>query len=214
MKIAAIVPVKTFSKAKTRLNLSPQNKTELCKLMLDEVLNAISDSMLIERIIVVTQDEAALKISKKFNALTIYDNDESGVNNAVSLADSYLQKEGFAVSVVFPQDIPFILSNDIDILLKLQNSSKYVGVVPSRKFDGTNALVRKPVQIMETHYDEDSYKIHLQVGKSLTPNASLVLIRRIMFDIDDPRDLEFMKIHNENPKLRDKIFQFCTLSTS
>lgn len=214
MKIAAIVPVKTFSKAKTRLNLSLQNKTELCKLMLDEVLNAISDSKLIERIIVVTQDEDALKISKKFNALTIYDNDESGVNNAVSLADSYLQKEGFDASVVFPQDIPFILSDDIDILLKLQNSSKYVGVVPSRKFDGTNALVRKPVQIMETHYDEDSYKIHLQVGKSLTPNASLVLIRRIMFDIDDPRDLEFMKIHNENPKLRDKIFQFCTLSTS
>jgi len=45
------------------------------------------------------------------------------------------QKEGFAVSVVFPQDIPFILSDDIDNLLKLQNSSKYVGVVPSRKFD-------------------------------------------------------------------------------
>ena len=86
--------------------------------------------------------------------------------------------------------------------------------MPSRKFDGTNALVRKPVYLMKTHYDEDSYKIHLEVVKSLTQNASLLLIRRIMFDIDDPRDLEFMKIHNENPKLRDKIFQFCTLSAS
>jgi len=205
LKIAAIVPVKTFSKAKTRLNLSPQNKTELCKLMLDEVLNTISDSKLIERIIVVTQDETALKISKKFNALTIYDNEESGVNNAVSLADSYLQKEGFAVSVVFPQDIPFILSDDIDYLLKLQNSSKYVGVVPSRKFDGTNALVRKPVQIMETHYDEDSYKIHLNLGKSLTQNSSLILIRRIMLDIDYPDDLAILKTYNEKPQFCEKI---------
>ena len=213
MKIAAIVPVKTFLKAKTRLNLSPQNKTELCKLMLEEVLNAISDSKIIERIIVVSQDEIALKISKKFNAVTIYDNEESGVNNAVSLADSHLQKEDFTASVVFPQDIPFIQSDDIDYLLKLQNSSKYVGVVPSRKFDGTNALVRKPVNIMETHYDEDSYKIHLNQGKSLTPDTSLILIRRIMLDIDYQDDLEILKQYDGKPQFSKKIHELCEFTS-
>ncbi len=213
MKIAAIVPVKTFLKAKTRLNLSPQNKTDLCKLMLEEVLNTISNSKIIERIIVVSQDEAALKISKKFNAETIYDNEESGVNNAVSLADSHLQKEGFTASVVFPQDIPFIQSDDIDYLLKLQNSSKFVGVVPSRKFDGTNALVRKPVNIMETHYDEDSYKIHLNLGKSLTPDTSLILIRRIMLDIDYQDDLEILKQYDEKPQLSEKIRKLCDFTS-
>ena len=205
MEIAAIVPVKTFSKAKTRLNLSPQNKTELCKLMLEEVLTTISDSSLIEKIILVSQDETALKISKKFNAETIYDNEESGVNNAVSLADSLVKKEGFDTSVVFPQDIPFMLTEDIDYLLRLQNSSKYVGVVPSRKFDGTNALVRKPVDIMETHYDEDSYKIHLNLGKSLSHDASLIMIRRIMLDIDFQDDLEILKKYDEKPLFIEKI---------
>ncbi len=213
MKLAAIVPVKTFLKAKTRLNLSPQNKTELCKLMLEEVLKTISDSKIIERIIVVSQDETALKISKKFNAVTIYDNEESGVNNAVSLADSHLQKEGFTASVVFPQDIPFIQSDDIDYLLKLQNSSKFVGVVPSRKFDGTNALVRKPVNIMETHYDEDSYKIHLNLGKSLTPDTSLILIRRIMLDIDYQDDLEILKQYDEKPQFSEKIRKLCDFTS-
>ena len=213
MKIAAIVPVKTFLKAKTRLNLSPQNKTELCKLMLEEVLNTISDSKIIERIIVVSQDEIALKISKKFNAVTIYDNEESGVNNAVSLADSHLQKEGFTASVVFPQDIPFIQSDDIDYLLKLRNSSKYVGVVPSRKFDGTNALVRKPVNIMETHYDEDSYKIHLNLGKSLTPDTSLILIRRIMLDIDYQDDLDILKQYDGKPQFSEKIRELCDFTS-
>jgi 2-phospho-L-lactate/phosphoenolpyruvate guanylyltransferase len=209
LKIAAIVPVKTFLKAKTRLNLSPQNKIELCKLMLEEVLKTISDSKIIERIIVVSQDEIALKISKKFNAETIYDNEESGVNNAVSLADSHILKDGFTSSVVFPQDIPFIQSDDIDYLLKLQNSSKYVGVVPSRKFDGTNALVRNPVDIMETHYDEDSYKIHLNLGKSLTPDTSLILIRRIMLDIDYQDDLEILKQYDEKPQFSEKICELC-----
>lgn len=213
MKIAAIVPVKTFSKAKTRLNLSQENKTELCKLMLEEVLKTISDSKIIEKIVVVSQDETALNISKKFNVITIYDDKESGVNNAVSLADSYVKKEGFDASVVFPQDIPFMLSADIDYLLKLQNTSRYVGIVPSRKFDGTNALVRKPVDIMETHYDEDSYKIHLNLGKSLTPDTSLILIRRIMLDIDFQDDFEILKQYDEKPQFSEKIRELSDLTS-
>ena len=213
MKIAAIVPVKTFSKAKTRLNLSPENKAKLCELMLEEVLGTISDSKLIEKIIVVSQDETALNISKKLNAETIFDEKESGVNNAVSLADSYVKKEGFDASVVFPQDIPFMLTVDIDYLLNSQNSSKYVGVVPSRKFDGTNALVRKPVDIMDTHYDEDSYKIHLNIGKSITPDTSLIMIRRIMLDIDYQDDFEILKQFDEKPQFSEKIRELSELTS-
>jgi 2-phospho-L-lactate/phosphoenolpyruvate guanylyltransferase len=209
LKIAAIVPVKTFSKAKTRLKLSASNKNELCALMLEEVLGTIYDATLIDKIIVVTKDENALNISKKFNAISILDENETSVNNAVSLADDYILKQGFDASVVFPQDIPFMLSEDIDKLLKFQNSSKYVGVVPSRKFDGTNALVRKPVNLMNTHYDEDSYKLHLEVGKSKTPNSSLILLKRIMLDIDDQRDIEFMKILNEKPQLCEQLSRIC-----
>ena len=181
--------------------------------MLEQVLQTISESSLQNNIVVVSRDEDALKICKKFGAKEIFDEKELGVNNAVSLADEYVHKEGFDASVVFPQDIPFMMPQDIDFLLQLQNSSKYVTIVPSRKFDGTNALIRKPATLMKTHYDEDSYKIHLQVGKSMTPNTSLVLVRRIMFDIDDPRDIEFMKTHYENSKLRDEIFQICNPST-
>jgi 2-phospho-L-lactate/phosphoenolpyruvate guanylyltransferase len=212
LKIAAIVPVKTFSKAKTRLKLSASNKNELCGLMLEEVLRTISDSTIIDKIIVVTKDENALSISKKFNAISILDKNETSVNNAVSLADDYVLKQGFDTSVVFPQDIPFMISEDIDKLLKFQNSSKHVGVVPSRKFDGTNALVRMPVNLMKTHYDEDSYKLHLDVGKSITPNSSLILLRRIMLDIDDQKDIEFMKILNEKPQLCHELVNICKSS--
>ena len=205
MKIAAIIPVKTFSKAKTRLDLSPQQKESLCKIMLEEVIQTISEVKSISQIIVVSKDQEALNLSKKFGAIPIIDNEESGVNHAVSLADNYLETNSYDASIVFPQDIPLIQSEDIHNLIKFCKTPKSVLVVPSQRFDGTNALLRVPQNIMKTHYDEDSYKIHLEVAKSLTSNTSLVLLRRIMLDVDTQEDLEFLLEQNEKPPIRNKI---------
>jgi len=207
LKIAAIIPVKTFCKAKTRLNLSSNQKEDLCRIMLQEVVETILKSKIFEKIIVVSKDETALKLTKRFGIQEIFDNDESGVNHAVSLADNYLENNGYDASIVFPQDIPFMQTGDIENLIRFQKFPKSVLVVPSRRFDGTNALLRMPVNLMETHYDEDSYKIHLQVGKSLTTNTSLVLLRRIMLDIDNLDDLEFLLSQNEKPTISSKISQ-------
>ncbi len=192
LRTGAIVPVKTFSKAKTRLNLSSEKTTDLCKIMLEQVLQTISQSDVIEKIAVVSKDESALKIGKKFNVVEIYDEKEYGVNNAVSIADKYFLDEGFGATIVFPQDIPLIQTEDIQTLCDFQMSNRCVLVVPSRKFDGTNALFRSPVDVMETHYDEDSYKIHLTTANNKSVKAALVLVRRIMLDVDDPADLQII----------------------
>ena len=208
MKIAAIIPVKTFSKAKTRLSLSPDKRDLVCRLMLEEVVHTISNTKSIEEIIIVSKDEEAFKLCKKFNVKEIFDSDESGVNHAVSLADNYLENSDYSASIVFPQDIPFMQSEDIDSLLRFTKSPKSVLVVPSRQFDGTNALLRMPVNLMETHYDEDSYKIHLEVGKSLTLNTSLIFLRRIMLDVDNQEDLDFLLSQNDKPAFCSKISEF------
>ena len=208
MKIAAIIPIKTFSKAKTRLNLPPNQREEICRVMLDEVVKTISENKQIEKIIIVSKDEEAIKQCKKFNIKEIFDNDESGVNHAVSLADNFLNENNFDASIVFPQDIPFMESQDIDTLIQSHKSPKSVLVVPSRRFDGTNALFRMPHNLMETHYDEDSYKIHLEVGKSQTQNTSLIFLRRIMLDVDNQEDLDFLLSQNDKPSFCEKIRDF------
>ena len=86
MKTCVIIPVKTFSVAKTRLKLSKTHKEEICKAMLVEVLDTVSKSKLIDNIILVSKDETALKLGRQFNTVEIFD-DESGVNHAVHLAD-------------------------------------------------------------------------------------------------------------------------------
>ncbi|QUC63873.1 2-phospho-L-lactate guanylyltransferase [Nitrosopumilus sp. K4] len=205
MKIAAIIPVKTFSQAKTRLNLSDSQKEELCKIMLEEILHTLSISPQIEKIIVVTKEKSAIDMAKKFNAISIIDDEEKSVNGAVALADKYLLENGFDASIVFPQDIPFIKTQDIDFILNYKIPPNFAIVVPSRRFDGTNALVRMPVNLMKTHYDEDSYKIHMNTAKVHTRNVALVFSKRIMWDVDNIEDLEFLLEQNEKPHITQKI---------
>jgi len=205
LKTAAIIPVKTFVKAKTRLGLSLEQKEKICEIMLEEILHTLSMSPLIDKILVVTKDKKALEISEKFNVIQIPDEDESGVNNAVALADQYLLENGFEASIVFPQDIPYIKTQDIEFMLKFKTDSNFVIVVPSRRFDGTNALVRKPVNLMKTHYDEDSYKIHMNTAKENTRDVSLVFVKRIMLDVDNLEDLQFLLSQNEKPSFVEKI---------
>ena len=204
MKTSAIIPVKTFSKAKTRLDVEQTSKEEICSLMLKEVLKTISDCNLISKIILVSKDEVALKIGKQFNAIEIFDN-ESGVNDAINLADQYISDKRFDCSVIFPQDIPIMTSFDIDKLLGFIKSTDSVIIVPSRQFNGTNALVRCPADLMKTKYDLGSYKFQIDAASTKTKNISIALIRRMMLDIDDKFDLEFMLKQKDKPDFCNQI---------
>ena len=175
--------------------------------MLEEVLQTIFTSNVFDKIIIVSKDKRAFEIGKNYGIIEIFDENESGVNNAVSLADALIEKRDFEASIVFPQDIPVMQTEDIIHLVNFLDKTNSLVVVPSRRFDGTNALFRAPGNIMETHYDEDSYKIHLSVGKSIAKKTSLALIRRIMFDIDNNEDLELLLSQKEKPELCSKIFK-------
>lgn len=203
MQIASIIPVKTFSRAKSRLGLSQEKTEELCKIMLEEILYTISKSQ-ISKTIVISKDETAFEIAKKYDAIQIFEEKENGVNAAVALSEKYLLENNFDASIVFPQDIPLIRPQDIDEMIKLQKTPQVV-VVPSRKFDGTNALLRSPIDIMETHYDEDSYKIHLSTAKSRNIPVTFALINRIMLDIDDKSDIGLIMSNIEKPALTEKL---------
>ncbi|MGY5150715.1 MAG: 2-phospho-L-lactate guanylyltransferase [Candidatus Nitrosopumilus sp. bin_6a] len=205
MKIAAIIPVKTFSKAKSRLDLSPQQVEELCKVMLEEILHTLSISPQIEKTVMITKEEKAITLAEKYNAITIRDEDEESVNSAVALADKYLLENNFDASIVFPQDIPFIKTQDIDFMLNYKMHPNFAIIVPSRRFDGTNALARMPVDLMKTHYDEDSYKIHMNTAKEHTLNVAMVFVKRIMWDVDNKEDLKFLLEQNEKPEISEKI---------
>jgi len=208
LKTVAIIPVKSFSKAKTRLTISPEKTADICKLMLDEVLQTISTTKKIDNTIIVSHDQSAFDIGKKFGVIEVFDELESGVNNAITLADEYISDSEFDTSIILPQDIPFFNSSDLDNLFSFFHRENSVIIVPSRQFNGTNSLIRNPSRIMTTRYDEGTYKSHLDEAKCNNIDFSLVLIRRLMLDIDTKDDIEFAMKYNEKPDLCKKMLDF------
>jgi len=205
LKTCAIIPIKLFSKAKTRLQLSTENTKILCQLLLEEVLETISQSSHIDKILLVSKEDEAFQIGKKFDCVEIFDETESGVNNAVMLADSWISASSFTRSVIFPQDIPFMTTHDIDTLFNFCIPENSVILVPSRHFDGTNALIRTPSDIMTTRYDEGSYRSQFDSAVIKTSHYSLALIQRIMLDIDSRDDVNFAIQKNMKPVICEKL---------
>ena len=100
MKTSVIIPVKTFQKSKTRLHLSEEKTNSLCRLLLEEVIKTIHDSKLIDKTIVVTNEEQVTNIIEKYDCQKIQDEYETSVNDAVKLAEGYLIDNEFTHSIV------------------------------------------------------------------------------------------------------------------
>ena len=148
--------------------------------------------------------EEIADIIEKYNCKKIQDVDEKSVNDAVGLADEYLLKNEFTHSIVLPLDIPFFYSHDLEKLLNF-SSEESVIIVPSRHFDGTNALVRTPINSMSPRYDEGSHSFQIESAKNNNIKISIGLIYRLMLDIDSNEDLEFVLKQNIKPEFCDKI---------
>ena len=204
MKTSVIIPVKTFQKSKTRLHLSEEKTKKLCRLLLEEVIKTIDETKLIDETIIVTNEEQVSDIIKKYDCKKIQDEHETSVNNAVKLAEGYLMDNEFTHSIVLPLDIPFFYPEDLERLLKFSSNNSVV-IVPSRHFDGTNALVRTPINSMTPRYDEGSHRFQIESAKNDDVRISIGLIYRLMLDIDNTEDLEFVLKQNIKPEFCDKI---------
>ena len=204
MKTSVIIPVKSFQKSKTRLQLSEEKTIELCRLLLREVIKTVSESGLIDKTIVVSNEDKISDIIEEYNCKRILDVNEESVNDAVGLAESYLLENKFTHSIVLPLDVPFFYSEDMEKLLNF-SEEKSVVIVPSRHFDGTNALLRTPINSMKPRYDEGSYSFQIESAKNFDVKICIGLIYRLMLDIDSVEDLEFVLKQNIKPEFCSKI---------
>jgi len=204
LKTSVIIPVKSFQKSKTRLQLSEEKTIELCRLLLREVIKTVSKSGLIDKTIVVSNEDKISDIIEEYDCKRIPDVNEESVNDAVGLAESYLLENKFTHSIVLPLDVPFFYSEDIEKLLNF-SEAKSVVIVPSRHFDGTNALLRTPIDSMKPRYDEGSYSFQIESARNFDVKICVGLIYRLMLDIDSVEDLEFVIKQNIKPEFCSKI---------
>ena len=189
MNVYAIVPVKTLASSKKRLArlLTVDERIKLSEAMLYDVLDSVCSCKSISKVIIISKDEHVLSMAREFGATVVQEEEELGVNAAVALADNICKDSD--ASIVIPHDLPLILPSDIDMFCGSAKEKSCVVIAPSHRYDGTNALLRKPPNVIKTHYDEDSYEIHVQKAKEHKVPVKIVMNRRLMLDLDEPNDI-------------------------
>jgi 2-phospho-L-lactate guanylyltransferase len=197
MKTFAIVPIKRFENAKTRLSsiLDTDDRIRLSLLMLKDTLQILSAVHSLSQVITVSADKRVGEIAVKYGANFLLEEKERGVNSAVALADSYCMKKAADATMVIPHDLPLLDSTDVSKACELaENESSCIVICPSFRYDGTNMLLRKPPSIIATFYDADSYDMHVKAAIRLGIPVKRLLSKGLMHDIDTPEDaLEIMK---------------------
>jgi 2-phospho-L-lactate/phosphoenolpyruvate guanylyltransferase len=176
-RTAIIIPIKRFEKSKTRLSgfLSQEQRAWLCHLMVNDLIEKMSE----------------LEESNIFLV----------TNDAVRIADCYIEKNKFDSSIVIPIDIPLLTLKEIkEIISFAQDYKEIISIVPSNRFDGTNILLRKPHSIIDTSYDDNSFYNHLR--KALDNGVTLKIFynENLKMDIDTIDDvmLALKKYHLAN----------------
>ena len=201
MKTFAIVPVKRFENAKTRLSsmLDTEDRIRLSSLMLEDTLQILSVAPPLTQVIIVSADKRADEIATKHGAKFLPEEKEKGVNSAVALADGYcIEKEAADATIVIPHDLPLLDSIVISKACELaEKESTCIVICPSVRYDGTNMLLRKPPSVIDTFYETDSYNMHVRTAIKLGIPVKPLLSKSLMYDIDTPEDaLQLIKEEN------------------
>jgi 2-phospho-L-lactate/phosphoenolpyruvate guanylyltransferase len=201
MKTFAIVPVKRFENAKTRLSsmLDTEDRIRLSSLMLEDTLQILSVAPPLTQVIIVSADKRADEIATKHGAKFLPEEKEKGVNSAVALADGYcIEKEAADATIVIPHDLPLLDSIVISKACELaEKESTCIVICPSVRYDGTNMLLRKPPSVIGTFYETDSYNMHVRAAIKLGIPVKPLLSKSLMYDIDTPEDaLQLIKEEN------------------
>jgi 2-phospho-L-lactate guanylyltransferase len=186
-----LVPVKAPSNAKQRLAaaLSSEERIALIWAMLRDVGRALAGAKLVDRIVVVTNDPAVIQYTLEQSWEVLQEAKQISESHSVDWASSCLLKQGAAVVLRLPGDIPLLRAEDVDSLLSFELASRGALLVPSRDGSGTNALLRKPPDAFPSRFGPNSFRLHQQEASHAGVGVKVIQNPRIALDIDDTTDL-------------------------
>lgn len=198
IRIAAIVPVKRLRDSKTRLSslMSEEERVNLTLTMLIDVLKAIRASA-VDEVVVVSSSPEVGEVAKTYHAKFLKES-SSGLRNAVMQASSWCISHGIESTLFIPADVPLITRKDVNAIIDLCRHERQVVISPS-KSGGTNALLRRPTDVIPTFFGVGSFRKHLECIVERRVSYEVYISPRIILDIDLPEDLcEACKIMNSS----------------
>jgi 2-phospho-L-lactate guanylyltransferase len=156
-------------------------------------ISVLTKSSAISEIVIVSSDEVAMEIAKRNDAKFLRESKDHGVNAAIARADDYSSENGAEATLVIPQDLPLLMTADVNMICrKAESTERCLVICPSIRHDGSNALLRKPSRLLKTYYDEDSFNAHIRAATKVGIPIKVFLSKRIMVDLDTTEDIRIL----------------------
>ena len=180
MSTVAILPVKRFERAKTRLGGRP----DLAASLADRVLDALAGARRLDAVLVVTDEPAARGAAEARGFEVVDEPVLAGHNAAAELGIARARELGAERALLVPGDCPLLSSDELDGLLD-RHRGRGVVVVPDRHRTGTNALLLAPPDAIRPSFGPGSFERHL----ALAPGAAVDEVPGLLLDVDTQDDL-------------------------
>jgi len=190
MSLLLAVPVKDLVNAKQRLvpALSPPERRELARAMLEDVLDAAL-AALPGSVLVVTTDPDVQAIVRAAGALCLTESGNRGHTAAVAFAQREALARGAARFLTLPGDVPCVTAQEIVALCAALAEAPGVVFVPSRSGQGTNAALLAPPDLIPLTFGEPSFQNHLKTARAAGVTPRVLELPGISLDVDAPDDL-------------------------
>ncbi len=191
VSVFVVIPVKGVSKAKSRLAqaITPIQRQELTLSMLGDVLDATTSAGAATDVLVISEDNAALDIAGQFGAKKVKEKISEGIDAALKQATDWCVTNGANAVLIFPADIPLLTSADVNHIISTAKEDPVVVISPSKREDGTNALLCRPPNVIPLRYGPNSFRLHLREAAARDIQSKICRIPRIALDIDTVEDL-------------------------
>jgi 2-phospho-L-lactate guanylyltransferase len=195
MTLWAIVPIKPLRWGKSRLSdvLTPDERTDLNRELLQNTINTLKKIQDIEQILVVSRDQAALSLAREMGARTVQENGAPQLNVALTRATIVAQTYATRGVLILPADLPLITEEDVHAMLSRVGEPPVVVVAPDRHKKGTNALLVCPAGLIEYQYGPGSFEKHCQLARESGARLEVCELPSLSLDLDVPEDLSLLE---------------------
>jgi 2-phospho-L-lactate guanylyltransferase len=186
--IAAVVPAKALSGAKSRLlgQLSRNDVERLYLAMLCDVVDALRAVPALARVVVVTPDQAVADAARSAGAEVLLRPDP-GLNAAIDAAAAIVAPGADDGVLVVLGDVAGARPAEIEHLIRALNG-RGVALAASRD-GGTCALLRVPHDVIPAAFGGASASRHRELAARAGVACLEPLLPSLAIDVDEPEDL-------------------------
>lgn len=198
--IWAVVPVKDFAMAKSRLAaaLSPSARAELARAMAEDVLSALQSAKVAQHVCVLSESPAAQQLAARMGAVWLDEGTVAaapGLNAAVAGAARFAAARGATALLVVHADLPLLTASAVTHVLDIWSNLSGTGrVVLARSRDGgTNICLAERPDAFTYHYGADSHALHVDECVRRHCVVANVEMLATALDVDTKDDLEMLE---------------------